>query len=246
MKFLFFVVFFFFFQCSNFFYNDSFGVFFKERIEQKKKIKILLTSEKSKIIKDESKDIPYPYQDFVSDTYVDSLKKIINSHSLLELGELKELKNLNFKEKKIILENGDLDETIFQKILTDNDYDLYAKINISYSIWQQKVIGEIAIFNSKEKVFAYKINQQSKEIILDKDSPYGENINDEKEEKIEIDPQSKEVILSEGLSYQGENDFFYLPRDKNKTHAEEIIRIFEKMGMQCGNEIIKILERKKK
>ena len=246
MKFLFFIVFFFFFQCNNFFYNDSFGVFFKERIEQKKKIKILLTSKKSKVMKDEAKDILYPYQDFVSDTYVDSLKNVINSHSLLELGELKELKKLNFKEEEITLENDDLDETVFQKILTDNNYDLYAKINIAYSIWQQKVIGEIVIFNSKEKVFSYKINQQSKEIILDKDSPYGESINDEKKEKTEIDPQSKEVILSEGFSYQGENDFFYLPKDKNKTHAEEIIRIFKTMGMQCGNEIIKILERKKK
>lgn len=246
MKFLFFFVFFFFFQCSNFFYNDSFSVFFKERIEKKKKIKILLTSEKSKVMKDEVKDTPYPYQDFVSDTYVDSLKSVINSHPLLELGELKELKNLNFKAEETILKNGDLDKNVFQKMLTDNNYDLYAKINIDYSIWQQKVIGEIAIFNDKEKVFAYKINQQSKEIILDKDSPYGESINDEKEKKTEIDPQSREVILSEGLSYQGENNFFYLPRDKNKTHAEEIIRIFKKMGIQCGNEIIKILERKEK
>lgn len=220
MRYLFFFgVFFLFFNCNNFSYNESFKKFF----ESKDKVKILLLSSEFSLIKPNQKDIPYPYQGFVVDSYINSFLNTLNKNSSplqVDIFESEEKKNNNSKvfyaSSINLVDNKKKDQ--IKKILNDKEYKFYAKIDASYSVWQQKVIGKINIFDDKSKVFEYRINKQSKEIILDKNSPYAIR----------------------------EKNFFHLPNDKNETHANAIVKIFEKMGKSSADDIINILERKRK
>ena len=186
----------------------------------------MLLSAHATILKTKEKDIVYSYQDFVGNSYIRSLINTLNSkNSLLEVetleGEKGKIPIIN--DLKIIYAHNvnlidNKQEKEIKQILEDNNYSFYAKINIFYSIWQQKVKGKITIFNDKDKIFEYRINKQSKEIILDKYSPY---------------------------ALTDKESFFYLPAHKKKTHAGSIIGIFENMAKESGNDIIKILKRKK-
>lgn len=215
----FFGIFFLFFSCDNFSYTESFKKFFKN----KDKVKVLLLSSEFSLIKPNQKDIPYPYQDFVVDSYINSFLSNLNKNNSPLQVDVFESKEKKIDDSKVfyassvdLVDNKKEDQ--IKKILNDKQYTLYAKIDASYSVWQQKVIGKINIFDDKSKVFEYRISKQSKEILLDKNSPYAIR----------------------------EENFFYLPNDKNETHANAIIKVFGKIGKSTANDIVNILERKKK